>query len=44
MTPENIREVYGVEAAVRQENGYLQIQPLRCADPRPSCLKSNIAV
>jgi iron complex transport system ATP-binding protein len=33
MTPENIREVYGVEAAVRQENGYLQIQPLRCADP-----------
>ncbi|HHO49215.1 MAG TPA: ABC transporter ATP-binding protein [Desulfobacteraceae bacterium] len=36
MTPENIREVYGVEAAVRQENGYLQIQPLRCADLSPS--------
>jgi iron complex transport system ATP-binding protein len=44
MTPENIREVYGVEAAVRRDNGYLQIQPLRCADPRPSCLKSNITI
>ena len=29
MTPENIRAVYGVEAMVRQENGYPLIQPLR---------------
>ena len=29
MTSENIREVYGVEAMVRQENGYPLIQPLR---------------
>ena len=36
MTPENIAEVYGVEAAVRLESGYLHIQPLRCADPPPS--------
>jgi len=36
ITPENIREVYGVEAAVRRENGYLHIQPLRCADPPAS--------
>lgn len=35
ITPENITEVYGVEASVRKENGYLQIQPLRCADHRP---------
>ncbi|MBW2102195.1 MAG: ABC transporter ATP-binding protein [Deltaproteobacteria bacterium] len=32
MTPENIREVYGVEADVRRENGHLHIQPLRCAE------------
>ena len=31
ITSDNIREVYGVEAAVRRENGYLHIQPLRCA-------------
>jgi len=31
MTPENIRQVYGVEADVRRENGHLHIQPLRCA-------------
>jgi iron complex transport system ATP-binding protein len=30
MTPENIAEVYGVEAIVRRENGHIQIQPLRC--------------
>jgi iron complex transport system ATP-binding protein len=36
MTTENINEVYRVEAAVRRENGYLQIQPLRCADLPPS--------
>ncbi len=35
MTSENIAEVYGVEAAVRRENGHLQIQPLRCAKPSP---------
>ena len=35
MTPENISNVYGVEAAVRQENGYLHIQPLRCMVPAP---------
>ena len=36
MTPENINTVYGVEAVVRQENGYLHIQPLRCAGrPQP---------
>lgn len=33
ITRENISEVYGVEAAVRQENGYLQIQPLHCTSP-----------
>jgi iron complex transport system ATP-binding protein len=32
MTPENIAEVYGVETAVRQENGLIHIQPLRCTD------------
>jgi iron complex transport system ATP-binding protein len=32
ITPANIREVYGVEANVRWENGFLHIQPLRCAD------------
>ena len=30
MTRDNIAEVYGVEAVVRQENGYLQIQALHC--------------
>lgn len=34
ISPENIRTVYGVEAAVRRENGYLHVQPLRCADER----------
>jgi len=32
MTTSNIAEVYGVEAAVRQENGHLSIQPIRCTD------------
>lgn len=41
MTPENISEVYGVEAAVRQENGYLHIQPLRCA-PLPPASEGRI--
>ena len=31
MTPRNIAKVYGVEAAVFRENGYIHIQPLRCA-------------
>ena len=29
--PENIRAVYGVEAAVCRQNGHLHVQPLRCA-------------
>jgi iron complex transport system ATP-binding protein len=35
ITPQNIRRIYGVEAAVRRDNGYPHIQPLRCvaADP-----------
>lgn len=36
ITPANIREVYGVEAGVRWENGYLHIQPLRCVDDFPA--------
>lgn len=36
MTPENITQVYGVETVVRRENGYIFIQPLRCAEPKPS--------
>lgn len=32
ISPNNIRTVYGVEAVVRQENGHLYIQPLRCAN------------
>jgi len=36
ITPENIAEVYGVDAAVRQENGYLQIQALRCTPLSPA--------
>jgi iron complex transport system ATP-binding protein len=36
ITPENISQVYGVDAAVRQENGYLQIQPLRCTPLSPT--------
>lgn len=35
MTPENIRAVYGVEADVRRQNGYLVIHPLRCAGAPP---------
>lgn len=30
ITPGNIRTVYGVEAVVRQDNGYPHVQPLRC--------------
>lgn len=35
MTPENIREVYGVEVDVRRQNGHLFIHPLRCAGALP---------
>ncbi len=37
ITPENISKVYGVDAAVREENGYLHVQPLRCTDLPPTC-------
>ena len=30
ITEENIRKVYGVEAAVRGDNGFLCVQPLKC--------------
>jgi len=30
ITPKNIREVYGVEVAVRRDNGYPHIQALHC--------------
>ena len=35
ITPENLREVYGVEAAVQSLNGHLTIQALACAGRRP---------
>jgi ABC-type cobalamin/Fe3+-siderophores transport system ATPase subunit len=31
LTAGTIREVYGVEAAVRMENGHLFVHPLQCA-------------
>ncbi len=34
ISPENIRAVYGVEAAVDRANGYLHVQPLRCTGER----------
>ncbi|MFH1153885.1 MAG: ABC transporter ATP-binding protein [Pseudomonadota bacterium] len=40
MTPENIRTVYGVDARVSTENGYLYIQPLRCSGAPPATLVS----
>ncbi len=47
ITPQTIRDIYGVEAMVRRDNGYPHIQPLRCvtvdpgidglAEDKPTC-------
>lgn len=47
ITPQTIRDIYGVEAVVRRDNGYPHIQPLRCvaldpgidglAQDKPTC-------